>query len=61
MTRLQNTRTGAVVSCKEATAARLGSEWGPVQSRKSGKRQQSAKTEKTETTEADASDGDQGD
>lgn len=27
MPRLRNIRTGAVVSCSEATAARLGSEW----------------------------------
>lgn len=30
MPRLRNTQSGAVVSCSEETAARLGSEWAPV-------------------------------
>ena len=30
MPRLRNTRTGAVVSCSEATAARLGRGWEPA-------------------------------
>lgn len=30
MARLRNVQTGAVVSCSEGTAARLGSEWQPV-------------------------------
>lgn len=30
MPRLRNSQTGAVVSCSDETAARLGSEWSPV-------------------------------
>lgn len=30
MPRLRNARSGAVVSCSEETASRLGSEWVPV-------------------------------
>lgn len=32
MPRLRNGQTGAVVSCSDETAARLGSEWSPVDS-----------------------------
>ena len=31
MPRLRNVQTGAVVSCSDETAARLGSEWAPVE------------------------------
>lgn len=31
MTRLRNISTGAVVSCSDETAARLGSEWSSVE------------------------------
>lgn len=31
MPRLRNASTGAVVSCSDETAARLGSEWRPVE------------------------------
>ena len=30
MPRLRNVQSGAVVSCSEETAARLGSEWEPI-------------------------------
>lgn len=30
MPRLRNTQSGAVVSCSDETAARLGAEWQPV-------------------------------
>ena len=30
MPRLRSTKSGAVVSCSEATAASLGAEWEPV-------------------------------
>jgi hypothetical protein len=30
MPRLRNTQSGAVVSCSEETASRLGSEWEPA-------------------------------
>jgi hypothetical protein len=30
MARLRNVQSGAVVSCSEETAARLGSEWEPA-------------------------------
>lgn len=31
MPRLRNAQSGAVVSCSQETAARLGSEWHPVE------------------------------
>ena len=32
--KLRNINTGAVVSCSEETAARLGSEWQPIEPEK---------------------------
>lgn len=34
MPELRNTKTGAVVSCSEETAARLGTDWQPVEDEK---------------------------
>lgn len=44
MPRLRNTQTGAVVSCSDETAARLGSEWVPAA--KSAPRKATTKTSK---------------
>lgn len=40
---LRNKRTGAVVSCSEATVARLGTWWEPVESAKQVPRKRAAK------------------
>ena len=43
MPRLRNVNTGAVVSCSEETAARLGSEWEPVEEKKADAPRRSTK------------------
>lgn len=47
MPRLRNTKTGAVVSCSDETAVRLGSEWQPVEAPKApAKKAAPSKSEK---------------
>ena len=40
---LRHKVTGAVVSCSDATAARLGAAWGPVDQKKSAARKRTTK------------------
>ena len=48
MPRLRNISTGAVVSCSDETAARLGGEWKPVETEKKSPAKKAAAPSKTE-------------